>query len=48
MLVVTGVILRTFKYSELCRLLRRDMRLREIMGFIRVPPSVTIGRRLSA
>lgn len=46
MLAVTAVILRTFKNSELHRLLRQDTGLRERIGFVRVPHRVTIGRRL--
>lgn len=46
MLAVTAVTLRTFKDSELQRLLRQDAGLLETMGFSRIPHRVTIGRRL--
>jgi hypothetical protein len=46
MLAMTAVILRTFKDSELHRLLRQDSGLRETLGFVRVPDRTTIGRRL--
>jgi hypothetical protein len=47
LLAVVGVVLRTFKDSELHKLLSRDGRLRQTLGFVRVPHRTTIGRRLS-
>jgi len=46
LLAVVAVVLRTFKDSELHRLWSRDCRLRQALGFARVPHRTTIGRRL--
>src|SRR2546423_908399 len=43
---VAAVTLRTFKASELSRLLLRDTALRQAIGFMRVPHRTTIDRRL--
>jgi hypothetical protein len=39
--------LRTFGNTELRKLLEKDQRLRQAMGFERVPHGACIGRRLS-
>jgi hypothetical protein len=46
LLAVAAVILRTYKESELHRLLSKDRRLLEAMGFVRLPHRTTIMRRL--
>ncbi|MCA1613811.1 MAG: hypothetical protein LC800_06610 [Acidobacteria bacterium] len=46
LLSVAAVTLRTFKASELSRLLRHDAALRQALGFARVPHRTTIERRL--
>src|SRR5215216_5489356 len=48
LLSVVAVALRTFKDSELHRLLERDPGLRNQLGFQRLPHRTTIGRRLHA
>lgn len=47
LLAVVAVTLRTFRDSELRQLLVKDRKLREALGFQRVPHRTTIGRRLS-
>jgi hypothetical protein len=47
LLAVGAVTMRTFRDSELRRLLEKDKKLREAMGFERVPHRTSIGRRLS-
>jgi hypothetical protein len=47
LLAAVAVTLRTFSDSELHRLPERDARLRQAMGFQRVPHRTCIGRRLS-
>ena len=46
LLAVAAVTLRTFKASELSRLLLSDTALRQAIGFISVPHRTTIDRRL--
>ncbi len=46
LLAVAAVTLRTFKASELYRLLLRDAALRQAIGFMSVPHRTTIDRRL--
>jgi hypothetical protein len=46
LLAVAAVTLRTFKASELSRLLLRDAALRQAIGFMSVPHRTTIDRRL--
>ncbi len=46
LLAVAAVTLRTFKASELSRLLLSDAALRQAIGFISVPHRTTIDRRL--
>jgi hypothetical protein len=48
LLAVVAVVLRTFKSSELCTLLTKDVGLRQRLGFSRVPHRRTIARRLDA
>ena len=48
LLAVVGVVLRTFKPQESCTLLTKDGRLRERLGFSRVPHRRTVERRLDA
>ena len=48
LLAVVGVVLRTFKPQELATLLTKDVRLRQALGFSRVPHRRTIERRLAA
>ena len=48
LLAVVGVMLRTFKPQELATLLTKDVRLRQALGFSRVPHRRTIERRLDA
>lgn len=48
LLAVVAVTLRTFKGLELRRLLEKDARLRQELGFARVPHRRTIERRLSS
>src|SRR5215468_4500136 len=47
LLAAVAVTLRTFGNTELRKLLEKDRRLRQAMGFERVPHSACIGRRLS-
>ena len=47
LLAVVAVTMRTFRDSELRRLLEKDKELREAMGFERVPHRTSIGRRIS-
>jgi hypothetical protein len=47
LLAAVAVTLRTFSNSELRRLLEKDKRLRQAIGFERVPHRTCIGRRLS-
>src|SRR5262245_41664254 len=47
LLAAVAVTLRTFSNTELRRLLERDQRLRQAIGFERVPDRTCIGRRLS-
>lgn len=47
LLAVVAVTLRTFKDSELHRLLTKDDSLRQQLGFCRVPDRTWIGRRLN-
>jgi hypothetical protein len=46
LLAVVAVTMRTFRDSELRKLLEKDNRLRHAMGFSRVPHRTCIGRRL--
>jgi hypothetical protein len=46
LLAVVGVVLRTFKPQELVTLLTKDTRLRQALGFERIPHRRTIARRL--
>lgn len=48
LLAAVAVTLRTFGDSELHKLLAKDERLRQALGFARVPHRTTIGRRLAA
>jgi hypothetical protein len=48
LLAVVAVTLRTFKGLELRRLLEKDARLRQALGFRRVPHRRTIERRLAS
>src|SRR6478672_11398989 len=48
LLLAVGGVLRTFKPQELCTLLTKDGRLRERLGFSRVPHRRTVERRLNA
>src|SRR5215510_7143759 len=48
LLAVVAVTMRTFRDSELHKLLEKDPRLLQELGFERVPHRTTIGRRLSA
>ncbi|MBK9705536.1 MAG: hypothetical protein IPO77_00610 [Acidobacteria bacterium] len=48
LLALVAVTMRTFRDSELRKLLEKDPRLREAMGFERVPHQTSIGRRLSS
>jgi hypothetical protein len=48
LLAVVAVTLRTFKGLELRRLMEKDTRLRQELGFARVPHRRTIERRLAA
>jgi hypothetical protein len=47
LLAVVAVTTRTFRDSELGKLLEKDQKLRQVMGFQRVPHRTCIGRRLS-
>jgi hypothetical protein len=47
LLAVVAVVTRTFRDSELHKLLTRDAPLRGVLGFPRVPHRTTIGRRLA-
>jgi hypothetical protein len=46
LLAVVAVTLRTFRDNELRKLLLKDEKLRQALGFERVPHRTTIGRRL--
>jgi hypothetical protein len=46
LLAVVAVTMRTFRDSELRKLLEKDQRLRQALGFERVPHRTSIGRRL--
>jgi hypothetical protein len=48
LLACVAVTLRTFRDSELHRLLTKDDALRQAMDFCRVPHCTLIGRRLAA
>lgn len=48
LLAAVAVTLRTFRDSELQKLLEKDARLRQALGFARLPHRTTIGRRISA
>lgn len=48
LLAVVAVVLRTFRPQELHTLLAKDARLRQALGFGRVPHRCTLERRLSA
>jgi hypothetical protein len=48
LLTVAAVTLRTFRDRELHKLLEKDERLRQALGFSRLPHRTTIGRRISA
>lgn len=48
LLAVVAVTMRTFRDSELHKLLEKDQKLRDAMGFKRVPHRTSIGRRLSS
>jgi hypothetical protein len=48
LLTVVAVTLRTFRDRELHKLLEKDERLRQALGFSRLPHRTTIGRRISA
>lgn len=48
LLAVVAVATRTFRDSELGKLLEKDRELREVLGFKRVPHRTSIGRRLSS
>ena len=47
LLSVVAVTMRTYRDSQLRELLEKDQKLRQAMGFERVPHRTTIGRRLS-
>lgn len=47
LLAVVAVTLRTFRDSELRKLLEKDPRLRHALGFSRVPHRTSLGRRLT-
>ncbi len=47
LLAVVAITTRTFRDSELCKLLAKDARLCRTLGFGRVPHRTTIGRRLA-
>jgi hypothetical protein len=46
LLAVVAVTMRTFRDSELRKLLEKDQKLRQAMGFERIPHRTSIGRRL--
>lgn len=48
LLAVVAVTMRTFRDSELYKLLEKDQKLRQALDFERVPHRTTIGRRLSS
>ena len=48
LLAVVAVVLRTFKPQELHTLLGKDLKLRQALGFSRVPHRRTLERRLQA
>lgn len=47
LLAVVAVTMRTFRDSELRKLLEKDQSLCQALGFVRVPHRITIGRRLA-
>lgn len=47
LLAVVAITTRTFRDSELRKLLEKDARLRRTLGFARVPHRTSIGRRLT-
>src|SRR5262249_5398013 len=47
LLAVVAISMRTFRDSELRKLLEKDEKLRQAMGFQRVPHRTCIGRRLN-
>jgi hypothetical protein len=47
LLAVVAVVTRTFRDSELHKLLTRDAPLRGVLGLARVPHRTTIGRRIA-
>ncbi|MCA1604904.1 MAG: hypothetical protein LC775_05380 [Acidobacteria bacterium] len=47
LLATVAVVMRTFRDSELRKLLEKDPRLRHALGFSRVPHRTSIGRRLA-
>lgn len=47
LLAAVAVTLRTFSNTELHKLLKKDARLRQALGFQRVPHRTSIGRRLA-
>lgn len=47
LLAVVAISLRTYKDSELRKLLEKDEALRQSLGFERLPHRTTIGRRLA-
>lgn len=47
LLAVVAVTMRTFRDSELCKLIEQDERLRRALSFARVPHRTSIGRRLT-
>jgi hypothetical protein len=47
LLAVVAVTLRTFRDRELHKLLEKDQRLRQALGFSRLPHRTTIGRRIA-
>jgi hypothetical protein len=47
LLAVVAITLRTFRGSELRKLLEKDARLRRALGFSRAPHRTSIGRRLT-
>ena len=48
LLAVVAVTMRTFRDSELHKLIEKDQKLRKTLDFERVPHRTTIGRRLSS
>lgn len=47
LLAAVALTLRTFRNSELHKLLEKDITLRRALGFVRVPHRTQIGRRLA-